>query len=198
MIIMGNDFEGWGKMNSFVKIFQRALKEGKIISVYDEITSLNHFSAGFVKKVTENEVILKKVNKEGKIDGTAVVKIENIVKIQYDGIYERKLEILNNLKDEEEQTEADFDDSENSIAEMLKFAQKFDKIVNISIDEDSNEIIGYVNSIEDDFLEIKTITSESFSDGITILKISDIERVDVDTKYDRHLGIINKMSEKNA
>ncbi len=40
-------------MNSFVKIFQRALKEGKIISVYDEITSLNHFSAGFVKKVTE-------------------------------------------------------------------------------------------------------------------------------------------------
>lgn len=180
-------------MSNFTTIIEKALKEGKIISIYDEQNNSNVFSAGIVKGFTKEEIIIKKLNKEGKFDGTMIMKINNIVRIQYDGVYEKKLQILSTLKIENEIKEIEFDFNKHPILEILKTAKKYNKIVNIVIDEDANEIIGYVNSIEGDFLEINTITIDGFSDGITIFKISNIQRIDFDTIFDRYLGIVNKI-----
>ncbi len=183
-------------MSNFISIIEKALKEGKIISVYDEQNNSNVFSAGIVKGFTKDEVVLKKLNKEGKFDGIMVMKIDDIIRIQYDGIYEKKLQILSTLKDENEIKEIEFNFNKSPILEILKTAKKHNKVVNIITDEDANEIIGYVNSIEYDFLEMKVITIDGFSDGITVFKISDIQRIDFDTIFDRYLGIVNEIIKK--
>ena len=77
-----------------LEILKGAKSEGKIVSIYVEPQNWDSFSLGFVDLIDDNYVRLKSLNKFGEFDGYEIRSLDEIIKIEMDGKYERKIDSL--------------------------------------------------------------------------------------------------------
>jgi len=186
-------------------IFQNYLKDfkvkEKIVSVYSDPDSMDKFSAGFVSECTEDMVLLKHVSPIGTYDGYAVIRLENISRIDSDGIYERKLELLYSTQKQKHPKRLirkKVNSETNLFFETLKVAQEKAFLVNVSLDSNNNQesAIGYVKKLDKESLIIQQLSLSGVDDGETILHVYDIEKMYCDSEDDRALGVLNSFYKK--
>ena len=162
----------------------------KIVLLFFDEEDTEAFSCGFIGAVSSNEILIIHIDAFGEKDGFIVKRIEDIVKIEYDGKYSEKIGILDGLN--RNKHEEKFEVQKGSLfLGMLAYAQENEKIVSIELMESGNEdIVGYVKVMEGNFLTIKTVDYYGLFDGETIVEKDNITHLVCDGGRE---AVLNKL-----
>lgn len=153
----------------------------KILSIYSEGSS-NKFIAGFIQAQNENCYIYTSITPEGKYDGVCLKKNE-IIKIEYDGLYEKKLEQLMVQDDfKQEQLDIKFDDNSNLIEQLLIYIKNSNRILSIELlDSGYDDIIGFVKNIDGEYCLFSSVNEYGIIDSNVVIRKDDITRISFDS-----------------
>ena len=109
--------------NSYLEIFKN---DKKLLSIYSE-GNASHFNAGFIQAHNKNYFIYLSITPEGKYDGICLKKNE-IIKIEYDGFYEKKLEQLMAHNFKQKALNLEFDNRSDLLEQLLIYIKNKHRI----------------------------------------------------------------------
>ena len=162
----------------FSKLFEVAKTEGTLIAIYTDTDAVSRFAAGYIQEYDETMVYLQSISPEGNDDGCEYIKVEDIFQVEYNSRYLRRLQLL--LRHKPDLTTypcvAERQHGENYLISMLKQAMADHLFISIKSIYDYS-VQGYITAIDDVFIQFHEITVDGDDDGITVLRIEDIERV---------------------
>ena len=169
-----------------------------VVSIFTDIYNKEKCSTGFIKSIDKTDILLKHLNQNGESDGYILRRIEDIYRIDIDGLYENKLKKLYYYKNEEH--DKLLLENKNIRYELLLFAEQHRKFLEISIDYDNEQeiIVGYIKRIdtENDNFFINKVNSYGVDDGITVIHIDDIISLNYDSNDARDLSILYNCDRK--
>jgi hypothetical protein len=176
-------------------ILKRSIKEGKIISVYTNRYQPEKCSVGFIDSLTSEHFIMKHVTPEGISDGFIVRRIEDIFRVDVDGEYEQRINLLYSLQNQQHQNFVKVDEirKSNLFKESLLIAQKQKLVVSVCIDDTENQddIIGYVKDVISNGVTISRISFNGLDDGESSFFIEDIVKLNCDSSDEKILKLLN-------
>lgn len=125
-------------------------------------------------------VYLRNIDPEGNEDGYTYFKTQDIYQVDYNNRYLSRLQLLISKKSElvtipcivERQK------GENYLISLIKKVIADNLIISINSIYDYS-LLGYVKEMDDIYLQFQVITDDGDDDGVTVIKIEDIERVDI-------------------
>lgn len=171
--------------NVIIAALKRSLNEGVMVSVYSSHIEPDKCSIGYIDLISSEHFIMKHVTPDGKSDGYIVRKIEDVFRVDFNGEYEKNLELLYRLQKQQHQQFVKNNKIEeiNLFEETLIFAQKNNLVVTICIDETENQddIVGFVKNINVQGVTISRISLNGLEDGETSVFIEHIIKIDCDT-----------------
>ena len=161
-------------LNKMKEMLLALMEDKKIVLLFSNEEDTEAFSCGYIGAVSSGEVLIIHIDAFGEKDGYIVKRIEDIVKVEYDGQYSEKVGILDQLN--KNKHEEEFKVQKDSLfLTMLAYAQGNMKIVSIEIKGSGNEdIAGYVETMEEDFVTIKVVDYYGLFDGEAIVEMSNI------------------------
>lgn len=133
---------------------ENLLKKKTICSIYNDCEDLNKFAVGYVKFVDEDFYIIESINLYGMQDGLACFEISQIVKIEIETIYCQNIKKLFEYHKQHHYDYIDFK-GKSAIKILLENSLQKSKICSIELCQSyDNEIIGVVNSVVNDIIEL--------------------------------------------
>lgn len=163
-----------------VKTMLRILSElrcsQKMVSIYTDYQETNKFHYGVIIALNEKEVAIQMLSPDGESDGIIVMDVENVFRVEENGQYDEKMKKLcpNNPPP---LLHEDLD--ENEIFESLLSIALIEKsIVSIElVDSGYNDIVGFVEAIEDGRCRVKQVNEYGYEDGFSFFLIRDITKI---------------------
>lgn len=173
------------------KILCDFAKKGKFISVYKNFDDRTKFSFGKVIAVDQTHYALIETTPEGSYDGITVGTIDSIIRLEENGLYEKK---MNSLLLKETFDDKVFDlDEKNIVLSVLKKSQEEKIVLSIELlDSSINDVSGVVQKIEGNICTLNIIDNYGFDDGIAYFKIDDITQISLDTEFEQTLQKLHK------
>jgi hypothetical protein len=175
-----------------IKILTKALLNSKLIGIRTYFEDWDKVIIGFVKEINETNVIIEEIDKQGLIIGYMIIEIDDIINLDYDDKYQRKLEFLNKLKKQS---------YENIQLTVLKKGEKLISYFQELIDEkyitefhfdDNHYEIGILQEFDEKYILCKNIGNNGEYEGIscftieylTGIKYKGIEQYKIKLLYD--------------
>ena len=84
------------QMNDYLKLLEMLKSSQRLVSVFSDIEEPSTCSVGYIHQFDECWMAMAHITTEGFEDGYIFRKIENIFRIDFDGVYEKKVEYLQN------------------------------------------------------------------------------------------------------
>ncbi len=169
-----------------LKSIQYCYKNNKVVSFYLDKEDTNSHLTGYINCYNDNEILISHITARGEYDGFILKRVGEVYRIDYDGEYEKKIEMLYKLK---LQTHARFDASDKGILyPLLDFAIKMKYIVNLELGD--NFVTGFVGEYDDDFIYISVVNKYGKEDGISIINIDEIITFSCDTDDEQDLKLV--------
>ncbi len=169
-------------------------KQNKNISIYC-CEDTNNFSYGKLLSVNDCEFALLMYTPYGLYDGIIVKSIDEILRIEYDGQYDQKMQKV--LSQNTAAENYCIDDSQIT-SSVLELSLKQNRIVSIELlNSGYDDVVGFVDEIFDNKCIIKLVDEYGYEDGYSCIKISDITQVVFDSERENlflKLWQINKNS----
>ncbi len=180
--------------NNILSVLNRSHKDGLMVSVYSNRYQPEMCSVGFIDSLSAGQFIMKHVTPEGIYDGYIIRRIEDVFRVDVNGEYERRLELLYNLQKQKHQ---DFfkkkaNQKPNLFKESLVIAQKKKLIVTICIDETDSQdnIVGFVKDVNPNGITISRISSNGLDDGESTFLIEDVIKINCDSSDERIIKLL--------
>jgi hypothetical protein len=180
--------------NIFLSHLNRSIKENVMISVFSNENEPDKCSTGFIETISDEQFVMKHVTPNGKYDGYAIRKLDDIFRIDFNGDYERRLSLLYNLQN---QSHRDFfvgkvKKENNLFSEALLASQKTNIVVNVCIDETESQedIVGFVKRVKGSEVVISRVSFEGSDDGESIFTIKDIVKMNIDAEDERMFTVL--------
>lgn len=169
-------------------------KQNKNVSIYC-CDDNNNFIYGKILSVNDSEFALLMYTPSGNYDGIIVKSIDEIIRIEYDGQYEQKMQkvMLRNID-----AESYCIDGFLITNSILELSLKLNKIVSIELLKSGyDDVVGFVDEICDNKCTVKLVDEYGYEDGYSFILISDITQVMLDGEREsllQKLWQINKNS----
>ena len=162
----------------FLKLFETSKAEGKLISIRTDIDDVSRFAAGYIQEYDDTMVYLRSIDPEGNDDGYTYIKTEEIYQVDYNNRYLKRLQLLIGKKAEliTPTCIVERKHDENYLISLIKKAIQDNLIISINSINDYS-LLGYVKEMDDSYLQFQVITDDGDDDGITVIRIEDIERI---------------------
>jgi hypothetical protein len=168
--------------NSFKKILEEAKKQKRIVSIFLDTDDLSSCSVGFVNEVTNEYTRLDSVSPNGESAGQEIKPLDEIFRIDFGGLYEKKIELLyNNRGKIYEELSSKSPSEESLIMDTIKQAKTNNLVVELWSEDDDNSILGYVESVEKSFVKILAVDEYGRNDGIVYIKTETVRCMDCGT-----------------
>lgn len=172
-----------------IQLLKQAQKSNKVVSVYTDAISQSACSVGYVDIFNNNEVRLKSISEHGENAGYEIRSLDGVYKISIDGKYEKKLKSLN------DDITSVFDEyilsspksNTNIIRKTLAEAMENYLIVTVWTSDRSTSIVGLVEYINNEALNVLSIDDFGDVDGNIVIDINLITDVDCNTKREQVL-----------
>lgn len=160
-------------------------EEGNIISCYCDTELSDSFIVGRIIFVNEDYTIIESIHVRGEYDGYVLIDNEDIFRIDYNGKYEKKVELLYSLKKQKHSLlkKNDFSDVQNDIVifVFLKKVLKLGVLAKLSINSDDDDVvIGLIEEVGDCSVTVSQIDEYGDSLGYVTIFTESISRVAVD------------------
>lgn len=171
--------------NDFFQKLKNLEMKNEIISIFTDRNNADTWSSGFIESLSKEHIILKHISPIGRYDGFIARRLDNIFRLDYDGIYEHRLLKLYNMQVQSHKSIFTNNEciEENLFNKLLQFARISNYVITLSIDEndEQEDIIGYVKEIYDNTIEISKINYQGLYDGKSTFCINDIVLINCDT-----------------
>ncbi len=143
------------------------------VSLYTNCNSTGNFYFGRILAVDKNEIAIQTIHTNGLDDGVVVMPVDNVFRVECDGQYSSKMKKLINLKCLPQYALSG--DEKGIMSATLKYVHSKKHIVSIELcNSDSFDIVGYIDSIDDNECTIKQVDRYGCYDGLSYVKISNI------------------------
>ena len=151
-----------------IKVLKDKLVEKSLIGIRTFYQEWDEVIIGFIRSIEGNNLILVEIDEYGKTLGETIIEIADILSIEFDDKYQKKLKSI--------QENSDLFDSINQVtiwnkAKQLKIVIlewiKKDIIATLFFDEDFF-ITGKILEYQDNYLLVNNITSSGEDDGYSI------------------------------
>lgn len=182
------------KENAMKEKLLKLQKQNKNVSIYC-CDDNNNFIYGKILSVNDSEFALLMYTPSGNYDGIIVKSIDEIIRIEYDGQYEQKMQkvMLRNID-----AESYCIDGFLITNSILELSLKLNKIVSIELLKSGyDDVVGFVDEICDNKCTVKLVDEYGYEDGYSFILISDITQVMLDGEREnllQKLWQINKNS----
>jgi len=165
-------------------ILKAARAKNSVISIHEDIDDVLLVSTGFVKKVNKNLLILESISPEGIPSGDKIIKLQEIILIDIEGIYETKLKKLYEgyLKDIIYIKYTLLYKTDNYILETLQISKSKKLVITIWINNQEETLSGIVEEIQKDKVILSIIDSYGYFFSKTIFYYKYITRLEINSK----------------
>jgi hypothetical protein len=168
------------------------------VAVYSSTRRVENFAVGFVKGIREYDVSLALITPEGDPDGVSVCQMDDIVMVEVGSRYLSRLRFLYENRDQTMPPPVGFaEDATGSscVATELQTAHDNREIVSLWIGEGTDtdvHLSGYVADLHDGFTKIAMLTPEGDEDGLAVMRIEDIDRLNRASRDEQILDLLNR------
>lgn len=184
--------------NSIKSLLKEVQKQERIVSIFFDSCDQTSCSVGIIDTLTDNEVRLNSITPDGEFDGQEVRQLYEIIRVDYDGLYEKKIELLWNNRNKiiDEFFLKKKSGVQNLIIDTIEQAQSNNFIVEIWSDDEDNSIVGYIKKIEKDLIEISSIDDYGREDGTININPKIILSVDCGNRKCQKLSFLHEIQKK--
>jgi hypothetical protein len=174
----------------FLTTLRNAQEQGRAVAVYAEADDYQAYEVGFVEYADSSEVILQCLTPKGEPDGRRALRTDDVVRVDADNAYIRKLELLYQYRD----TVFDKDfrkvsGSRSDLRGQLEQAKENNTIVHL-VDSNDYGPSGFVRDLGDDYVEIERIGTNGEPDGLSTMLVSSISKVHLGRRQDQVLEFL--------
>jgi hypothetical protein len=157
-------------------------KMHKLVSVYVEIENTDSFLTGFINSLDDEGFIINHISPYGQYDGYIYIKIEDVYRLEVDSQYIKKIEKLMSVNYVKKHQKINIDAEKTLFLNFLIFAKHYQKLISIELgDESFFSITGFIEKIEHNILKINQIDEEGKTDGVSFIKMFQINSCQCDT-----------------
>ena len=168
---------------------KKAQRNKKLCAVYTNTERTTRFTVGFLLDMDDSYIILKLINSYGLYDGIVCIMYDDIYRVESDTVYLKVLEKLvayYNLSDVNNH-------NIHSVKDMISLIKEQRRICEIELCDSSNiDIVGYVDKVSSENIELFSVTDCGENDGITTVDINMISQISFDSYDTKKLEILNK------
>ena len=155
-------------------------KTKKNISLYLNPHDTSKFIFGHIISANDMHFVMCLVDSYGNYDGILVKEIDEIIRIELDDKYAKKIEKL--IRDKGIYEIDLCLNGDDIIKEVLDVIQNANKIVSIEIlHSGASDVIGFVDDVTDDICTIRQINSYGEEDGKTHIILNNITELSFDS-----------------
>lgn len=152
------------------------IAEKRNVCIYTDFNDTSKFLYGRFLCANEYYFVVYMFSCDGDFDGILVKTTDSIIRLEFDGQYEEKMQLLSSEKELPEILS--FLNNKYIIDQVLDYANKTQSIVSIEICSSScDDIVGFVEEMNNDMVKIKQVDEYGFDDGVTIIKLSNITQI---------------------
>ena len=170
----------------FKQILKNAQINGYIVSAYVNANDWGQYSVGYVDIITNEHVRFQALSKYGEKAGYEIRLLSDIVKVEYDGKYEKKIKKL------EKNQGTIFKDilptelsSDNLFEDALNQSLEDSIVIVIWGNDPDDSLVGIVEKIELDLVSIRLINEFGEDDGLSTIRIDEITSLDFNTQSEQ-------------
>ena len=173
----------------FLKQLLESQKLCRLTSIFGDENEIESFGVGYISSCNETDYIFQSISPRGLYDGFLLRKTNRIFKLDFNGSYEKKIQTLSKFNNGQH-CKFDFG-KENLVNAMLKFAMKNQFVVAIELlDSGCDDCTGFITSVDDEKCTIGKLDRYGRQNGITIIEISEITKINVDSEDEQDLKIL--------
>ena len=159
-------------------------KNNKYISIYTDIDDTTRFMFGKLLGCDDTYFLVSSFTPTGKNDGIVVKLISDIIKIELDGQYSKKMMEL--ISDDNEVF--DISDYDDIVYSVLSDAKNNNRIISIELSESGNEdVIGLPVEISDNICKTLLIDQYGYDDGYALFDVRDITQISAFSEHENSL-----------
>lgn len=159
-----------------IKLLNEMQKEQKYVSIYTNTKDLSKFIFGRILSVNNNYIAIYMISPDGLFDGILVIQTNDICRIEIDSQYSKELLKLISSNNQE-QPEYNLD-PEKIAESLLSISRDEKKLIAVELLKSGyDDIVGFVEHVENNLCKIKQVDSYGYEDGISYIKISDMTQI---------------------
>lgn len=160
----------------FINTLIKISNENKNVSIYTNYNEPSKFHYGRILCVNSDEIAIYMISPDGLYDGILVKKTEDIIRVEIDGQYEKKMKKLCSLS---QLIPFKYFLNSTSIKDsLLKIAIQSRQIVSIElVDSGYMDVVGFVDEIVDGLCKIKIVDEYGFEDGYCFVMTDKITEI---------------------
>ena len=174
----------------FLTALEKARLENRAVAVYAEGEGFERYEVGFVEDAGLREVSLLCLTTRGEPDGRRAVRTDDVVRIDVDTAYLRKLETLFEFRDSVFSNEFPPTPEQPGLAGQLTEAQRSRTVVHI-VDENDYGPTGFVRHVGDESVEIERIGPHGEPDGRATMLLKAVAKVHVGRRQEQAVGFLH-------
>jgi len=178
------------KKNLFKELLLNSKHNNILLSIYTDKDDTDKFLVGYVCEFDNDFILIKKITPNGVFDGFSSLLIGDVYSIEYNDSYINKIQ--HNIK-------GDIINLRKDVEILLESNFRFDDIIRLSMDMHyclsinsifDRTFIGYIKDFDGENIIVSNIDEYNKSDGFSLFKISEIERISL---FDVELNMINNL-----
>lgn len=178
-------------MARFLSTIRDAQDRELAVAIYTEGDDYQSFEVGFVEHADASETVLLCVTPKGEPDGRRVLRTQEIVRVDSDNAYVRKLTLLYQYRDMV--FDKDFRPvpikTGSDLISQLRHAFESNTIVNL-VDTNDYGPSGFIRNLGEDYVELERISPNGEPDGLSTMLISSITKVHLGRRQDQVLAFL--------
>jgi hypothetical protein len=177
----------------FLATLQEAVENNRAVAVYADADDYQTYEVGFVEHADASEVVLRCLTPKGEPDGRRAFRTDDVVRVDLDNAYVRKLELLYQYRD----TVFDKDfrplppHAKGDLRSQLEFAREEGVVVHL-VDGNDYGPSGLVKEVGEDYVDIERLGPSGEPDGVATMLVSSISKVHMGRRQDQVLEFLHR------
>lgn len=163
-------------------------REKILVSIYCDLDDKQKHYSGYIIGIDDDMFFLAHISRNGRYDGYILRPIKDIYRIDYNGKYEKKLEMLNKMRTQSHNIAFAKNDPSTLLISVLEFAKNNNLVVSLILDDDCRA--GLIKSYDNDIISLYALTDNGEEDGFAVVSIAEVSSFEIDTEYEQDLKIL--------
>jgi hypothetical protein len=161
----------------FLNTLNSAVGKTTAVAVYADADDFQSYEVGFVEFADSEEVVLLCLTPKGEPDGRRAIRMEEVLRVDVDTVYTKKLELLYEYRETMFDKEFRVTPKEpGGLRTQLESAMESHTLVHL-VDTNDFGPTGFVQAVGSDFVEIQRIGPNGEPDGIASVLYFGVSKV---------------------
>jgi hypothetical protein len=177
----------------FLETLRTACESDRAVAVYSDSEDYQSYEVGFVEHVDSRELVLQCLTSKGEPDGRRVLRMDEVMRVDMDNAYTKKLELLYQYRDSvfEKSFRPGPTSKKIDVRTQLLHAQQSNTIVHL-VDGNDYGPSGFVREVGEDYVEIERVGPNGEPDGRATMLMGNVAKVHIGRRSEQILEFLYK------